>query len=181
MTSERPVEITPSAAALIESLRGLGYSPETAIADLIDNSVAANAAIIELELDWNDGNPHAGLLDDGNGMDRATLAEALRFGGAGPSSTRMAGDLGRFGLGLKTASLSQCRQLTIISRTAGKTSALILDVDEIAKRGWFATEPATLPQHPLVAKLLQLEHATLVLWDRMDSLGGLSGLEKDAF
>jgi hypothetical protein len=181
MTPERPVEITPSAAALIESLRGLGYSPETAIADLIDNSIAANAATIELELDWNNGNPQAGLLDDGNGMDGAALAEALRFGGAGPSSTRMAGDLGRFGLGLKTASLSQCRQLTIISRTAGKTSTLILDVDEIAKRGWFATEPATLPQHPLVAKLLQLEHGTLVLWDRMDSLGGLSGLEKDAF
>src|SRR5690242_8832826 len=54
MTSERPVEITPSAAALIESLRGLGYSPETAIADLIDNSIAANAVTIELELNWND-------------------------------------------------------------------------------------------------------------------------------
>jgi hypothetical protein len=114
-------------------------------------------------------------------MDLATLAEALRFGGVGPSSARMAGDLGRFGLGLKTASLSQCRQLTIISKAAGRTSALVLDVDEIAKRGWFANEPSALPQHPLAAKLLQLEHGTLVLWDRMDSLGGLSGLEKDAF
>ena len=162
-------------------LRGLGYSPETAIADLIDNSIAAEAATIELELEWNDGHPRAALLDNGNGMDRLTLAEALRLGGTGPNSTRTASDLGRFGLGLKTASLSQCRQLTIISRTAGKTSALILDVDEIAKRGWFATEPATLPLHPLVAKLLQLEHGTLVLWDRMDLLGGLSGLEKDPF
>jgi len=181
MAKERAVEITPSAAALVESLRGLGYSPETAIADLIDNSIAAEAATIELELEWNDGHPQAALLDDGKGMDRATAAEALRFGGTGPSSTRTAGDLGRFGLGPKTASLSQCRQLTIMSRTAGKTCALVLDVDEIAKRGWFATELEALPQHPLATKLLQLEHGTLVLWDRMDSLGGLSGLEKDAF
>lgn len=181
MARERPVEITPSAAALVESLRGLGYSPETAIADLIDNSIAANATTIELELDWSNGSPQAALLDDGNGMDRTTLAEALRLGGIGPSSARMAGDLGRFGLGLKTASLSQCRQLTIISRTAGKTSALVLDVDDIAKRGWFATPPASSPQHPLAAKLLQLDHGTLVLWERIDSLGGLSGLEKQAF
>jgi hypothetical protein len=181
MAHQRPVEITPSAAALVESLRGLGYSPETAIADLIDNSIGADAASVELELDWNDGSPQAALLDDGNGMGRATLAEALRFGGTGPTSARGAGDLGRFGLGLKTASLSQCRQLTIISRTVGRTSALVLDVDEIAKRGWLADEPAALPQHPLATKLLQLEHGTLVLWDRMDSLGGLSGLEKEAF
>jgi hypothetical protein len=181
MAKERPVEITPSAAALIESLRGLGYSPETAIADLIDNSIAAEAATIELAIEWNDGHPEVALFDNGNGMDRATLAEALRLGGTGPSSTRAASDLGRFGLGLKTASLSQCRQLTIISRTAGKSSALVLDVDEIAKRGWFATVPAPLPQHPFVSRLLKLGHGTLVLWDRMDSLGGLSGLGKEAF
>src|SRR4051794_23555160 len=119
MAKERPVEITPSAAALIESLRGLGYSPETAIADLIDNSIAAEASTIELAIEWNDGHPEVALFDNGNGMKRAMLAEALRLGGTGPSTTRAASDLGRFGLGLKTASLSQCRQLTIISKTAG--------------------------------------------------------------
>lgn len=181
MARERPVEITPSAAALVESLRGLGYSPETAIADLIDNSIAAEAATIELAIEWNDGHPEVALFDNGNGMNRATLAEALRLGGMGPSSTRAASDLGRFGLGLKTASLSQCRQLTIISRLASKTSALVLDVDEIAKHGWFATVPAPIPQHPFVTRLQKLEHGTLVLWNRMDSLGGLSGLGKEAF
>jgi len=181
MTRDQPVEITPSAAALVESLRGLGYSPETAIADLLDNSIAAKAANIELELDWRDGNPIVGLLDDGVGMGRATLAEALRFGGTGPTSTRTAGDLGRFGLGLKTASLSQCRQLTVISKCDDGICALILDIDEIARHGWFATEPASLPDHPLTEKLLKLEHGTLVLWDHMDALSGLSGLEKDAF
>ncbi|WP_316199172.1 ATP-binding protein [Bradyrhizobium sp. SZCCHNS2002] len=181
MARERPVEITPSAAALVESLRGLGYSPETALADLIDNSIAASAAAVELDIQWNSGSPQAALLDDGSGMDRATLGEALRFGGIGPAAARTARDLGRFGLGLKTASLSQCRRLTIVTRTAGSTSALALDVDEVAKHGWFATRLETLPKHPLTDRLLQLEHGTLVVWDRMDSLGGLSGLEKEAF
>jgi hypothetical protein len=179
--TQQPVEITPSAAALIESLRGLGYSPETAVADLIDNSIAAGAKTIKLDLDWNGGNPIAALLDDGCGMDRPTLAEALRFGGRGPSSARTSGDLGRFGLGLKTASLSQCRRVTIISRRAAETSALALDVDEVAARGWFASSASQLLEHPLVSSLLEREHGTLVLWDRIDTLGGLAGLDKESF
>lgn len=181
MVHDRPVEITPSAEALVESLRGLGYSPEAAIADLIDNSIAADASVVELAFDWGEESPRAAILDDGNGMTRQVLAEALRFGGIGPSASRSTGDLGRFGLGLKTASLSQCRRLTVVSRAAGSTSALVFDIDEIAKRGWFATEPTTLPQHPLVSKLVDLEHGTLILWDHMDQLGGLFGLDKKAF
>src|ERR1700729_1587348 len=106
MAKERPVEITPSAAALIGSLRGLGYSPETAIADLIDNSITAGAATVEIDLQWNSGNPVAAILDNGNGMDENRLAEAMRLGGQGPDSQRADSDLGRFGMGLKTASLS---------------------------------------------------------------------------
>lgn len=77
----------------------MGYSPETAIADLIDNSIAAEAATIELELEWNDGHPQAALFNNGNGMARVMLAGALRFCGADPLSKRTANDLGRFGLG----------------------------------------------------------------------------------
>jgi hypothetical protein len=181
MTIEPPVEITPSASALIESLRGLGYSPETAVADLVDNCIAAGTRDIELDLNWNDGEPSMALLDDGTGMDRFTLGEALRFGGAGPAAQRKPTDLGRFGLGLKTASLSQCRRLTIISRRDGQTCTLVLDVDVVAERGWLAFAPTELPQHPFVSKLAQFAHGTLVLWDRMDSLGGLSGLDKQTF
>ncbi len=181
MTLELPFEITPSASALIKSLRGLGYSPETAIADLVDNSIGKDAKQVELDLDWNDGDPRMALLDDGDGMDRTTLGEALRFGGSGPAAPRNPSDLGRFGLGLKTASLSQCRRLTVISRRDGQTNALVLDVDVVAERGWLALAPTELPEHPFVSKLSQLAHGTLVLWDRMDSLGGLSGLDKQTF
>jgi Histidine kinase-, DNA gyrase B-, and HSP90-like ATPase len=181
MTLESPVEITPSASALIESLRGLGYSPVSAIADLVDNSIPAGAREIELDLEWNDGDPRMALLDDGCGMDRTTLGEALRFGGSGSAAIRKPSDLGRFGLGLKTASLSQCRRLTVVSRRDGHTCVLVLDVDVVAEHGWLAFAPTKLPEHPFASKLSQLSHGTLVFWDRMDSLGGLSGLDKQTF
>jgi hypothetical protein len=181
MAFAQTVPITPSPSALIESLRGLGYSPETALADLIDNSIAAGADKIDLDIQWNDGTPYVAILDDGRGLDYEALAEALRLGGTGPTTARELSDLGRFGLGLKTASLSQCRQMTIVTKLAGKTSALSLDVDAIAEHGWVALVPDPLPTYPFVSRLLEREHGTIILWDRMDALGGLMGLDKEAF
>ena len=181
MAGENTVSITPSPSALMESLRGLGYSPETAIADLVDNSIAAGCENVWIELDWSGGTPVARILDDGLGMDAAVLAQAMRLGGNGLSIERGNSDLGRFGLGLKTASLSQCRQMSVISRQQASTAALILDVDVVGQKGWFAVVPSALPIHALVSKLQELEHGTLVLWDRFDALSELSGLEKDAF
>jgi hypothetical protein len=181
MASKTAVEITPHPSALIQSLRGLGYSPETALADLVDNSIAAGSNSMEVDLAWNEGNPSVATLDDGHGMSWERLAEAMRLGGTGIASERHSGDLGRFGFGLKTASLSQCRRLTVISRQAGQTSALTLDIDVVAERGWIATVPDPLPNHALVEKLLARNDGTLVLWERMDGLGGLTGLDKEAF
>lgn len=177
----KTVEITPAASALVESLRGMGYSPETALADLIDNSIAADAGVVQLDLDWNEGSPRGALYDNGRGLSYSELSEAMRLGGAGPKAIRDETDLGRFGLGLKTASLSQCRSMTIVTRHAGKTSALNLDVDVIAEKGWIAVVPEPLPDHPFITELLGREQGTVVLWDRMDEQAGLSGLDKDAF
>ncbi len=107
MAAERTIDIPPIASALIGSLRGLGYSPETAIADLIDNSITASAVAVEIDLQWNSGSPVAAILDNGKGMDEDRLTEAMRLGGQGPASQRDDVDLGRFGMGLKTASLSE--------------------------------------------------------------------------
>lgn len=179
---KRTIEITPSAPALIQSLRGFGYSPETALADLIDNSITGNANSIDLNLDWNEGNPVVAVLDDGCGMDDSGLISAMCFGGPGPLAERSSADLGRFGLGMKTASLSQCRRVTVISRRESCTSALAWDVDEVDARGrWEAIIPEPLPEVPLKQQLLDRRHGTLVLWDRMDPLGGLSGLDKETF
>lgn len=181
MAFARTVEITPSAPALIESIRGLGYSPETALADLIDNSIAAGADAIELDIQWSEGNPRVAILDDGHGLSDRELSDALRLGGVGPEAIRDESDLGRFGMGLKSASLSQCRQTAVVTRHSGETSALVLDVDVITEHGWVAPVPDPLPEHPYVTRLLAEMQGTVIIWDRIDALGALMGLDKESF
>ena len=119
---------------MIESLRGVGYSLETAIADLVDNSIAAGARNAWLDFHFEGPNSWFTLLDDGRGMDADGLRLAMTVGGRSPLETRTAKDLGRFGMGLKTASFSQCRVLTVASRQAhGETSVRRWDLDYIAR------------------------------------------------
>ena len=113
----------PRADALIESLRSFGYSPESAIADLIDNSVSAQARHVDVHFEWAGRDSWVRILDDGEGMDEAVLFNAMRPGSTNPLDTRTSEDLGRFGLGLKTASFSQARELTVVSRRAGAASS----------------------------------------------------------
>lgn len=162
--------VPPSASALIGSLRGVGYSLETAIADLIDNSIAADADSIDIRFDWANGNPVASVLDDGTGMSEDRLVEAMRFGGVGPDATRSAGDLGRFGLGLKTASLSQCRQLTVVSKTIGGLAAFTWDIDRIRKGGdrWTLIEGLDRLDIDALAELKTRKAGTLVAWRKID-------------
>lgn len=181
MSAERTISIPPKASALIGSLRGLGYSPETALADLIDNSITAGADTVSIDLQWNGGAPVAALLDDGHGLDEVRLADALRFGGDGPESKRDDGDLGRFGMGLKTASLSQSRRLTVVTKTKAALSSALLDVSVVEARGWLASIPDRLPDHLFVAELQGRPTGTVVIWDQIDELSGLAGLPKEAF
>jgi hypothetical protein len=129
--SEGLVEVVPSARRLTDSLRDIGYEPVTAIADLIDNSISAGARTVSVELLSDGADSRIRISDDGCGMDLATAVEALRFG------TRRAyadSELGRFGLGLKTASLSMGRRLTVVSRRApvnDRRVSVRLDLDEV--------------------------------------------------
>ena len=107
------IESVPSARRLVESLRDVGYDFPSAVADLIDNSVAASATRIDVQCHWNEQDSWVRISDNGNGMNAATLTEALRFGA---ETGYQPDDLGKFGLGLKTASLSQCREITVASR-----------------------------------------------------------------
>lgn len=108
------------------------------------------------------------------------LVEAMRFGGEGPDANRDDADLGRFGLGLKTASLSQCRELTVASRRDGSVARLAWDVDRVDD-GWCADAPETSPAGELAAIFAGAGDGTLISWNRMDRLGGLWGLDRDAF
>lgn len=108
----------PEASSMIETFRAIGYSIETAIADIIDNSITAGAKNIWIDYDWKGSKTTLSILDDGTGMDNEQLIQAMRPGSKNPLDLRRENDLGRFGLGLKTASFSQSRKFTVVSKAA---------------------------------------------------------------
>lgn len=161
--------IPPHPAALVESLRALGYSMEAAVADLVDNCVSAGASVVDIVFEWNDGAPYATVLDNGRGMDAPALVEAMRLGGAGPFTVRSSDDLGRYGLGLKTASFSQARRLTVASKQSSNIVCARWDLDLMAApdAGW---ELLSGPAPGSADRLKALEeHATgtMVLWESL--------------
>lgn len=170
----------PAASALLEALRGLGYSPEAAIADLIDNSIAAGARHVRVDFLWDGQASVVRLVDDGRGMDGRTLFEAMRPGGRHPLLVRDPQDLGRFGLGLKTASLSQGRVLAVVSRTAdGVESQRSWDLDYVARADeWrlLRNIPADVRDHATVPGE---GGGTTVVIGRLDRLLG-EDMESDA-
>ncbi|MEE6229889.1 ATP-binding protein, partial [Stenotrophomonas maltophilia] len=112
---------------MVEALRGLGYTTATALADLVDNSISAGAGQVEVGFNWNGVDSWISIADDGRGMNDAELLSAMRLGDRNPLDVRGASDLGRFGLGLKTASFSQARRLTVLSIKDGQSSCLRWD------------------------------------------------------
>lgn len=165
----RTVSAAPSAASLIESMRDLGYSLETALADVIDNSVTAGASKIEIFANTSSPSVTMGVLDNGEGMSEDELFEAMRPGSQNPMDERDASDLGRFGLGLKTASFSQCRRLTLVTRKNGATSAAVWDLDHVRETDdWLLQIPEDLSDIPLIDRLD--DRGTLVVWQKMDRL-----------
>lgn len=160
--------VPPHPSALVESLGALGYSLEAAVADLIDNSVAAGASVVDVSFEWNSGEPFARILDNGCGMNAATLVEAMRLGGVGPLATRRGDDLGRYGLGLKTASFSQCRRLTVGTRQGGILSIARWDLDLLAAAGgsWDLLQGTAPGSEERMRDIeLRKEAGTLVLWE----------------
>lgn len=167
----RRADATPHAAALIEGLRDIGYSLETAIADVLDNAITAGASKIDLLTDTASDEPSIAMLDDGCGMSEEELIAAMRPGSRNPLEARDDPDLGRFGLGMKSASFSQCRRLTVVSRRNGTTSAAIWDLDDVAQRNeWAVQVPSVVAGIPCVDRLGG--HGTLVLWQKLDRLTG---------
>ena len=158
---------------MIESLRDVGYSFPAAIADIVDNSITAGASTIEI-LDNSDAErPAVAILDDGCGMSEDELREAMRPGTTNPRDERAARDLGRFGLGLKTASFSQCRRLTVVTRKAQKASVRRWDLDTVAAEDeWLLETPDDLREVPFADRLG--EQGTLVVWENLDRVTGRS-------
>ncbi len=164
--------VNPGASAMIESLRAYGYSLNSAIADLIDNSITAHAKNIWIHVHWDGGNSWLSITDDGNGMDEKTLINAMRPGSQNPLVERKEDDLGRFGLGLKTASFSQCRSLTVASNiSGGKQNIRRWDLDYVGKHNeWRLLKTPRVGSDILISKSLDLEHGTIILLEHMDRI-----------
>jgi hypothetical protein len=170
MSTPPPFELPPDPARLVEGLRDTGYQVNTAIADIIDNSIAADASHVWVEFKPRyDGSLALRIWDDGTGMEPDVLVNAMRYGApARPSRA----SLGKFGLGLKTASTAFCRRLTVISRPAAEAALrfAMWDLDDIHQANrWVLPHGAANSQNATeFNRFLNGKRGTLILWDKVD-------------
>ena len=168
----------PRADAMIHSLRAFGYDLSMAIADLIDNSIFAGAENIWVRYDWNKGNPWISITDDGSGMTEKRLVEAMRLGTNSPLEERDPKDLGRFGLGLKTASFSQCKLLSVCTkRSSGETATRFWDLDYVRRsQSWLLGKVPPVDAIRILDTIREQKKGTVVLWQNLDRIHDGSGI-----
>lgn len=172
----KTIPLVPDASRLMASIRHIGYSFETAIADLLDNSIAADATIINIDF-WNQPAPYLYILDNGAGMSYDELIQAMRYGSSNPNAMRSMTDLGRYGLGLKTASLSQCKKLLVATKKDGVVSCCRWDLQSICENhssNWplQVLSPKEISNIEGLSELTAMDHGTLVHWSAIDFGGG---------
>lgn len=171
--SIKTTENIPSAKRLMESMRSVGYRFENAVADIVDNSIASGATKIFIEPKFSGNKSYLLISDNGKGMNLDELNEAMRFGSEGDYESS---SLGRFGLGLKTSSLSQCRAFIVASTSEHDGSGISLaswDFDYIkSENKWKIIHPSMDDIYSkLCCKHLKNKtQGTAVLWRRLDTL-----------
>ncbi len=167
-------EVIPSARCLIKSLRDMGYDFTQAVADVIDNSMPPKrATLVAIDIEFDGDDSWVRIADNGSGMKPDALREALRFGS---DRAYKDDDLGKFGLGLKTASLSQCQCLSVASRwnpDRADVAAYAWDLDHIQKTDRWEIVPVDRDAvGPSIRNVLKDGPGTVVLWHRLDRLLG---------
>lgn len=169
----KSISLPPYAPTLIESTRAIGYTLEAAIADIVDNSISAFALCVNIFF-FPTGDSYIAIMDDGCGMTANELDNAMRYGSQNPNERRAANDLGRFGLGLKTASLSQCRTLTVVSKKNDHIEARRWDIDHVINTDDWSLlvleSEDEINSIPRIERLKELESGTLVVWQNLDRL-----------
>ena len=163
-------KLPPRADAMIASMRAMGYDMPMAIADIIDNSIYAQAKNIWIDYKWNGPDSWIRITDDGTGMTETKLKEAMRLGSQSPIEKRDPRDLGRFGLGLKTASFSQCKVVTVQTKTEdGTISTRCWNLDHVEKtKEWEISKVAPLGSEELLGKIETIDKGTVILWQELD-------------
>lgn len=172
-------KLVPKASTLMGSLRSMGYSFESAVADVIDNSISSHAQNVRVLFPTSPLDELAlGILDDGDGMSEEVLFEAMRYGSLSAEEERSEDDLGRFGMGLKSASLSQCRCLTVVSYDGDDLNGLTWDYNHILEtKDWLIQELSNteIANLPYIEKLRAQSKGTLVIWQDFDVISKSSG------
>lgn len=159
--------LNPNASSTIKALMCMGYDFKSAIADIVDNSIDAGATDVVIVPAWNSGNPYILIRDNGKGMSRSELDIAMSLGADVKTAQRSELSLGKFGYGLKSASFSQCRRLTVISRKNDNLSQLSWDVDEVERRDeWVVFEDKCSKAIDHARREL-CENGTVVVWEEM--------------
>ena len=173
--------VTPRAGAMIESLRAYGYTLNTAIADLVDNSISAKARNIWIQLYWDGDQSWISISDDGDGMSESVLINAMRLGSDNPVEERSLTDLGRFGLGLKTASFSQCRSLTVASKSLSAAPCLRRwDLDYVVEHNeWRLLKDYREGAEEQFSSLNEMAHGSVVLLENLDRLCDRQNVENE--
>lgn len=167
----KQIKNIPKADHLMGSMRSMGYTFEAAVSDIIDNSISGHSRNIQLNFPTEALHCFVSIIDDGDGMTKEELFNAMRYGSTASETERKDSDLGRFGLGLKAASLSQCRVLTVVSKKDSEICAYRWDYKYILKnKDWYILElsESDLKSVPSIEQLRLLEHGTLVTWEDFD-------------
>ena len=180
----KEVEREFPAKALMFGIRSIGYSFSTAVADIIDNSISAEATEIKIYSDPLQTSPYFCVLDNGHGMNSKELDNAMLPGSDRNGVEDSELELGRFGLGLKSASLSQCREFIVASKKFGKIKAMSFDLDLIEQKNklflkeWEEEEISLLPH---ISELKTYESGTIVVWTKFDKIEALAKNFEDSF
>lgn len=162
----------PNPKSTINSYRSFGYNLSTAIADIIDNSISAGATEIQIEYKWEGQESFISISDNGLGMNKDELVLAMTPGSKDPEEERSKKDLGRFGMGLKTASFSQCKRLTCVTKRANyETIKRCWDIDYINNENeWQLLDYVS--NNSFLNKINNQKSGTLVLWEKLDRIVG---------
>ena len=164
-------DLSPDPRSHIKTLTRIGYTISSAVSDILDNSIAAKARNIEIISPPGFGDPVISIVDDGIGMDPEELIANMRIGCKDPTEERAKGDLGRFGSGMKTASVSQSRRLTAISKKMGHpVTAVIWDIDLIERENRWCVEILegdALENLPFLQITEETIQGTQLIWDKL--------------
>jgi hypothetical protein len=162
----------PDAAPLVISLRSVGYTLETSLADIIDNSITAKATEVHINIKWNKDLAYISVIDNGYGMNEDDLHQAMKIGSKNPIDPRSNDDLGRFGMGLKTASFSLCRRLTVGSKLSGSDTICVRvwDIDNVmdSNKWELFDDSSTSAWKDALSRFDTYEQGTIVVMEKLD-------------